>query len=73
MAFVSRTLATIVTNLQVDVSLEQCTLPTFNGAVKQEMQNLQFRSILNRLTFTDDQSATDEACAIQVESVEVAT
>ena len=54
MAFVSRTLATIVTDVDVDTTIDNCTLPVFNQEVKSKMQSLQFRSIINRLTFVED-------------------
>lgn len=75
MAFISRTLATIVTNVPVDVQLSDCVLPTYNGAVKQAMQALQFRSILSRLTFTEDQPATptETIAEVNVEEVEITT
>ncbi len=55
MAYISRQLATIVTDVDVDCTLEQCTLPVFNDEVKQLFAKLQFRSLLSRLDEQFDQ------------------
>ena len=69
MAFVSRQLATIVTNADIAYDIDSCTLPNFDTQVKQRFEQLQFKSILARLEF--DQSAQEET--IQVESIQVQT
>ena len=69
MAFVSRQLATIVTNADIVYDIDACTLPNFDTQVKQRFEQLQFKSILARLDF--DQSAQAET--IQVESIQVQT
>ena len=69
MAFVSRQLATIVTNTDIVYDIDACTLPNFDTQVKQRFEQLQFKSILARLDF--DQSAQAET--IQVESIQVQT
>lgn len=75
MAFISRTLATIVTDVPVEVALSDCVLPTYNGAVKQAFQALQFRSILSRLTFTEEgaSSPTEVEQDVAVEETEIST
>ncbi|MBO5867245.1 MAG: DNA polymerase I [Clostridia bacterium] len=69
MAFVSRQLATIVTSADVDYNFDICTLPIFDTQVKQRLEQLQFKSILVRLSF--DESSVEET--IQVETVQVKT
>ena len=69
MAFVSRQLATIVTNADIVYDIDACTLPNFDTQVKQRFEQLQFKSILARLDF--DQSSQAET--IQVESIQVQT
>lgn len=69
MAYVSKTLATIVRNADVQYDLDSCGLYSLNGEVKRTMEQLQFRSILSRLQFEDEQ--THEA--VQVDSIIVDT
>ncbi len=69
MAFVSRTLATIVTNADISYDLDNCSLPNFDTQVKQRLEQLQFKSILARLNF----AVTSEEEIVQVETVEVNT
>ena len=69
MAFVSRQLATIVTNADIEYDIDSCTLPNFDTQVKQRFEQLQFKSILARLDF--DQSAEQEV--IQVQTIQVET
>ncbi len=72
MAFVSRTLATIVCNADVSCNFESgCNLPVFNGEVKSMMESLQFRSILSRVSF--DASATQQTLQKNVITEEVTT
>ena len=70
MAYVSRTLATIVTNADVDYDLDNAGLPTYDTAVKQLLEQLQFRTIVSRLNF-DDNSA--QVAQVEVETVDVNT
>lgn len=69
MAFVSRQLATIVTNADITYDINACTLPNFDTQVKQRFEQLQFKSILARLNF--DEAPTPQN--IQVESIQVET
>ncbi|MBR2974954.1 MAG: DNA polymerase I [Clostridia bacterium] len=74
MAFVSKQLATIVTNVPLDVALSDCVLPAYTNAVKQQLQALQFRSILSRLTFVEDEgSQPTQQTILEVEDVEITT
>jgi len=74
MAFVSKQLATIVTNVPLDVALSDCVLPAYTNAVKQQLQALQFRSILSRLTFVEDEGAQPtQQTILEVEDVEITT
>ncbi len=54
MAYVSRKLATIVTNADIDYDICNCGLYTLDIKVKQRMEQLQFKSIANRLHFEED-------------------
>ena len=69
MAYVSRQLATIVTNADIQCDTNACPLPTMDGNVKAMLEQLQFRSILARLTFDGEQTNSN----VQVEQVEVST
>lgn len=69
MAFVSRQLATIVTNADIIYDLDNCNLPVFDTQVKQRLEQLQFKSIVARINF--DETAVVET--IQVETVNVQT
>ena len=69
MAYVSRQLATIVTNADIQCDTNACPLPTMDGNVKAMLEQLQFRSILARLTFDGEQTNSN----VEVEQVEVST
>ncbi len=69
MAYVSRQLATIVTDADIIYDLDNCNLPVFDAQVKQRLEQMQFKSILSRLSF--DESTVAEI--IQVETVNVET
>lgn len=51
MAYVSKTLATIVRNADVEFDLEKCGLYSLNQEVKEAFEQLQFRSLISRLQF----------------------
>ena len=68
MAYVSRKLATIVTDADVEYDLGMASLPTYDAAVKQLMEQLQFRSIISRLSFEENHG---QAAEVEVETVDV--
>lgn len=71
MAYISKQLATIVCNLDIDIALEQCNLPVMSSAVKSRMQQLRFRSILSRLEFEGEPQAPRQQCTVNsIDSVE---
>ncbi|MCM1289182.1 MAG: DNA polymerase I [Corallococcus sp.] len=51
MAYISKRLATIVRNADVEYDLEKCGLYVLNDEVQETLENLQFRSIISRLKF----------------------
>lgn len=53
-AYMSKKLATIVTDADITFDLDYNTLYVCDQTVLKRMQDLQFRSLINRLTFTDD-------------------
>ncbi len=65
MAYISRTLATIVTDADIEYDLETADLPDYNGNVKTILEQLGFRSVISRLNFQDSPD--------QVQRVEVVT
>ena len=69
MAYVSRQLATIVTNADVEYDLNAAGLPVYSADVKQFLEKLQFRSIVARLDFGE--AATTRS--VEVTTVEVTT
>lgn len=54
MAYVSKTLATIVRNADISYDLDSCGLYTLNGTVRETFEQLQFRSIISRLQFGEE-------------------
>lgn len=70
MAYVSRILATIVTNADVDFNLDACFLPSYDGAVKQMLEKLKFRSIVSRMQFDGGTQSTVE---VDVQTVSITT
>ena len=68
MAYVSRKLATIVTDADVEYDLDSAGLPTYDATVKQLLEQLQFRSIIARLNFDDSHEQVQE---VEVETVDV--
>ena len=70
MAYVSRTLATIVTTADVDYDVQSSNLPVYGDDAREMLEKLQFRTIASRINF--DESAQKPA-AVQVETVEIST
>ncbi|MCH5159338.1 MAG: DNA polymerase I [Clostridiales bacterium] len=70
MAYLSRQLATIVTNADVEYDVENSNLPTYGGEARAILENLQFRSILARLNSNGEEQS---AATVEVETVEVST
>ena len=67
MAYISRTLATIITNVDVEFDLDNAQLPTYDANVKQLMEQLQFRSIVSRLSFESKEQVKE----VEVETVDI--
>jgi len=65
MAFLSKTLATIRTDVDIDVDVNSFGLPVFDAKVKSELLKQDFNSIVNRLSF-DDGEQGGESVALQV-------
>lgn len=61
MAFLSKRLATIVTDVDIDLTLEECGLPVFDSAVKAELLKQDFNSIVNRLSFDDGEESSQQS------------
>ncbi len=71
MAYVSKKLATIVTDAAIDYDLQTASLPVYGAEVKRMFEQLQFRSIMNRLTFDESEVASDVAVqTVRIETVE---
>ena len=70
MAYISRQLATIVTNADIEYNLDEAHLPTYDATVKQLMEKLQFRTIMSRLNFED---GSEQIAEVEVETVDVTT
>jgi len=70
MAYVSKQLATIVRNADVEYDLEKCGLYVLTNEVRETLENLQFRSLINRLKF---ESVVRKEVRPKVENVAVAT
>lgn len=69
MAYISKRLATIVTDAEVEYNLSAATLPVYGAETKRIMEQLQFRSIISRLTFDESQRLAD----VSVETVRIDT
>ena len=54
MAYVSKQLATIVRNAEIEYDLANCGLYTLNAAVRETLEKLQFRSLVSRLDFGEE-------------------
>ena len=65
MAFVSRQLARIVTDADVDCDLSHCGVYTLGEEVRQFLEKLQFRSLISRLQFEDK----PQAVTVQTEKI----
>lgn len=63
MAYVSKTLATIVRNADISYDLDSCGLYNLNADVRNTLEQLQFRSIISRLQF-------DEEVKVQKQEIE---
>ncbi len=60
-ALLSQQLATVVCDVPMDFSIEQCKVPFLNTPVTQEIfQRLGFRSLLSRLSMTQETRDTDQ-------------
>lgn len=68
LAYVSKTLATIVKDADVDFDLNNCGLYELNGEVHDILTKLQFRSVISRLQFDDE---VVEARKADVETVNI--
>ncbi|MCH5153128.1 MAG: DNA polymerase I [Clostridiales bacterium] len=68
MAYISRQLATIVTNADIEYDLDNATLPTYDANVKQLMEQLQFRTIISRINFGENAEQIAEV-EVTVENV----
>ncbi|MEG2014618.1 MAG: 5'-3' exonuclease H3TH domain-containing protein, partial [Clostridia bacterium] len=51
MAYISKVLATIVTDVEVDCDLQDCNLPTLTAETKAQFDSLNFRGLISKLTF----------------------
>lgn len=60
MAYLSKTLATIVKNADVQFDLDECGLYELNSDVHDMLTKLQFRSVLSRLDFGEDMRPTTQ-------------
>lgn len=70
MAYVSKQLATIVRNADVEYDLEKCGLYVLTDEVHETLEDLQFRSLINRLKF---ESVVRKEVRPKVQTVAVAT
>lgn len=72
MAYISKKLATIVRDADIDFDLENCALYTLNQEVREMLEALGFRSIIARLNFGEVPSDSFEAVenVIEIKSVE---
>ncbi len=67
MAYVSKRLATIVTDVDVDYDVASAELPVFGEEAKRMLEQLQFKSIMARLTFDEK----EPVAAVEVQTVQV--
>ena len=70
MAFVSRTLATIVTSAEVDYDVQSSTLPVCTNEARTLLEQLEFRTVLSRLSSSVE---AEKPSNVQVESVKITT
>ncbi|MCM1194786.1 MAG: hypothetical protein NC332_02510, partial [Firmicutes bacterium] len=72
MAYISRKLATIVTDADVEFDVNDCGSYELNGNVRQMMEKLQFKSIVSRLDFGGDgvSSSVTEVERVEITSVD---
>ncbi len=69
-AYLSKRLATIITDAAIEYDLGAAGLPVYGAEAKRIFEQLQFRSIINRIVFDENQR---EPHQIEVESVEIKT
>ena len=70
LAYISRKLATIVVNAEVEYDVLGANLPVYDADSRKMLEMLGFQSIINRLAFDSEVAAPS---AVEVERVEVAT
>ena len=70
MAYVSKQLATIVRNADVEYDLDNCGIYVLNDEVQETLENLHFRSIISRLKFEKSEKKEERA---KVETIDIAT
>ncbi len=68
-AYLSRLLATIVRDADIDCDVEECGLPIFDSAVKAELARHDFRALINRIKFDDEATVADDKKAVTVVDV----
>ncbi len=69
MAYISKTLATIVRNADIQYDLEHCGLPILNAEVREMLEKLGFRSLVSRLNF--EEIAPSEQLVVEEENIAV--
>ncbi len=67
LAFISRKLATIVTNADIDFDIDSSNLPVADSNVMNVMESLSFKSLIPRLNFTEE--VKQQKVDVQVENV----
>lgn len=70
LAYISKTLATIIKNADVQFDLDSCGLYELSADVRNMLNKLQFRSVIARLDFSEDVTALTQ---VEVASETVAT
>lgn len=70
LAYISRTLATIVKDADVEFDLDSCGLYELNADVHQMLTKLQFRSVITRLDFSRE---AEQAHKVATEVVHIST
>ncbi len=71
MAYISKQLATIDCQLDIECTLDECKLPVMSSAVKTRMQQLRFRSILARVEFEGEPSVPRvENTTVTIDNIE---
>ena len=70
MAYISRTLATIVVTADVQFDVSGANLPVYGDDARQMLEKLHFRSVLSRL---DGQADAAKPTTVEVQTVEIST